>query len=469
VIPDLARLRLAFSLLRLRPFDTSTELGRSNERYRRILLTTVSGLALRGFGTILSLVTFPLVLAHLGKERFGLWSTINMLVAWATLFDFGMANGLVNLVARAHGREDPEGARRAVSTAAAALSGIALLLGLTLAVAAPLVPWGSFLASRGVVGETVVVWSVVGAFGLFIAAIPLSAVGQVFAGYQRTYVANVFSLGGAIAGFGLLLTALHADASLPWIIVASGIGPLLAATASLAWILGRGMPWLRFRWSALSRDALRALLVRSAPLFLFQIGALAVNETQPILLAHRTDLATVAEYAILLRIYLLLMSLIQTSTASVAPTLREAYERGDVRWVTAAFRQFVRLRLLLASGGVAVLLLFGNVLLRLWLRRSDVQFPLAVWAALAVLMLSATWVTAHTDILAIMDYLWPQVALVMLNGAVVIGLTYALAPRLGVLGVIIASGATTVTTLSWLVPRMVASLLRGETAAARQR
>ena len=83
-------------------------------------------------------------------------------------------------------------------------------------------------------------------------------------------------------------------------------------------------------------------------MFLFQLGALAVSETQAIILAHRCDLSIVADYSIVMRVYVLAVGLVQMSTSSFLPSFREASERGDHAWMRASFVQFVRARMILA-------------------------------------------------------------------------------------------------------------------------
>ncbi len=446
-----ANARLALSLVRLKPFETDTQLGRSNERYRRIALTTVSSLAARGIGTIIGLATVPLLLGYLGKERFGLWSTITTVVAWVALFDLGVANGLVNLISRAHGRDERDQAGRYVSTALALLLAIAAVLSLAVAAATRLVPWSDVLAVRGAVDDATVRWSVAAALGTLVIGMPLSTVPQIYAGYQKAYVTNAFTLAGTIAGFGALLLALKGGAGMPALVVAFGVGGLLASAAGLVHAFV-SMPWLRPRASALSRDAVRGLMSRSLPLFLFQIGALAVNEVQVVVLAHRCDLGTVAEYSTLMRLYLLAMGLIQVSTASFLPSFREAHERRDHAWMRTSFRNFVRVRLLLAGVAAVGLVLLGNTLLRFWLRRTDITFDARVWVTLAIVMVAVTRTAAHADLLSIMDHLWILVVLVVLNGATTIALTYWLAPSLGVFGAVIAFGAVVVVLYCWAVP-----------------
>lgn len=460
----LAQARLALSMVQLRPFDTSTELGRSNERYRRIALTTLSSFGVRGVGSVLGLVTVPLVLGYLGKERFGLWSTITTLVAWVALFDFGIASGLMNLLSRAHGRDDREAAGQQVSTAFAMLLAIAAVLALALALVAPSVSWSSLLAVRGAAPEDTVRWAAVAAVGTLVAGMPLAIVQQVYAAYQRAYVANGFVLAGMLAGFGALVACVGLGGGMPALVIAVGSGSIVGALAGFVFVLVR-MPWLRPRPSAVSREAARALLARSLPLFLFQLGALAVSETQAIVLAHRCDLAVVADYSILMRVYTLVVGVIQVSTSSFLPSFREASERGDHAWMRASFVQFVRARMALAVGAAIALGMLGNTLLRVWLRRTDIAFAPTLWIALAVLMIATCWVTAHADLLTIMDRLWVNVALVLVNGATTVALTYALAPTYRIVGVVIATGFVTAGFYSWVVPWLARAFVlrsRGE-------
>jgi O-antigen/teichoic acid export membrane protein len=446
-------------MVRLRPFGTDTPHGRSQERYRRIALTTISGLAVRAVGTVAGLVTVPMVLGYLGKERFGLWSTITTLVAWVGLFDLGIASGLVNCIARAHGRDDHEEAARYVSTALVALFSIAAVLALTVFTLSGVVPWSALLAARGAVDDETVRWSVVAALAVFAAGLPLSITSQIYAGYQRGYLANVFAIAGTLLGFAALLAVLHLDAGMPALVVAFGANALVASGLGLWFAMWVAMPWLRPRRAAVRRDALRAVMARSLPMFLFQIGALLVNETQSVILAHRCNLATVADYSLLIRLYLIAIGMIQLSTASFVPTFREAIERGERAWMRASFGHFVRARVGLAFAAGAALVIGGNPLLRLWLRREDVAFPVETWLALGVMMVAVTWASSHSDLLAITDRLWGLVALVFVNAAVTVALTYWLAPRLQVLGVVLASAAVSTLVYSWLLPWMTRPVL----------
>jgi O-antigen/teichoic acid export membrane protein len=111
------------------------------------------------------------------------------------------------------------------------------------------------------------------------------------------------------------------------------------------------------------------------------------------------------------------------------------------------------------------MILLGNRILRVWLRRDDIAYGWPVWVTLAALVLAAIWVTTFTDFMWIMDRLWQIVGLALANGAVTIALTWMLAPRYEVLGAILALLAFTATVNVWLVPRLARSLFLALPAA----
>ena len=449
-------------MARLRPFDTSTPEGRSKERYRRIALTTASSMGARGIGVLVSLATVPLALSYLGKQQFGLYATITSLLAWVTVLNFGIVNGLVNAISQAHGKDDRQAAGSYASTAFFTLVVISALLGLVFALAAPFVPWSDVLAVRGLLDEGVVMWSVIAAVGAVLVGMPLSITPQMYAGYQRMYVANLFLVLGSLLTLIGVYVAVRLEVSLPVLILVFGGAAPVVTLCNLIFVSRYQMPWLRPRISQFSRAAVRRLMTTSVPLFLFQLAALLVNQTDLVVLAHRTDLGTVAEYAIILRVYGLLVTVIALGTYSFIPSFRESYERGDHGWMRASFRRLLYLRMALAVVGTLIMMAAGNWLLRIWLGQEAVSFGLEIWAAFAVVILAVTWVTTFSELLIIMDRIWSQVVLATINGIAVVLLTYWLAPTLGILGAVLALGFVTTVAWTWLLPLMVRPVLESE-------
>jgi len=123
------------------------------------------------------------------------------------------------------------------------------------------------------------------------------------------------------------------------------------------------------------------------------------------------------------------------------------------------FFRLLGLRLVLSCTLGFLLALAGNAVLKIWLGKNAVSFLWPVWAVLAFILVVSSWGTAFSDLLTVMDRIWIQVAVVLINGAATVGLTVWLAPRLGVLGALAANGFVPLLIWSWVGPFISKSIL----------
>ena len=408
------------------------------------------------------MLTVRLVLGGLGKDVYGVWAVITAAVVWSTLLDFGLLNGLVNAIAEAFGRQDREAAITLTSTALYTLTLVAIVLAVLSAVAVPHIQWEKVLSSQGVVPENELRSSILAALGPFVAGIPLSVVRQVYAGYQRAYVTNIFTGLGALVSLGAILVASALTPSLPALVLASTIGQPIGALLHLGYMLAIDMPWLRPQLRHVSPRSMKRLLRSSLPLFLIQGGALLVNYSQPFVLAHLATYDVVADYTLLFRLYGLFGTVVVLATSPFFPAFREAFERGERAWVRRNFFRMMAVRMLAAGGLALAVVVAGNSILSLWLGAEVARFPAIVWLAFAATLIVSAWGTGFADLLTIMDRLWLQVGFVLLNGIITVVLTVVLVPHFGVLGALVAFGFTMITMWSWAGPILSKPILAAE-------
>ncbi|MEI7703042.1 MAG: oligosaccharide flippase family protein [Deltaproteobacteria bacterium] len=455
----LARARSLLRVARVEPFDEATAEGRSQERYRRIVLSTGASLAGTAVTTLVGLAIVPLLVSRMGKDFYGLWATVFSLTPWIALLDMGMVGGLVVAIAEANGRDDREGAAAGFSSAFFSLALAGVLASVALAAVVAFAPWESVVhlpagLSRSSVTAGVALVGAVAALSL-----PLGLVTQAWTGYQKAFVATSFTAGGSLLSLALLVAAVRLGGS-PFAVFAAGsLAGFVAGLASLAF-LSRAMPWMRPSPRRVSRPAFRRLLGTATPLYLFQIGSLLVNQSQRPVLSASAGLGVTAEYDLLARIYVLAITLITVSSASFAPTFRESLERGDGEWMRKTFWRLVRLRMAAAAALCLGIVLGGNAVLRLWLGRQDFQFALPVWLTLAALILAAVWASPFFELLTILDRIWPQVAVVLVQGPLTVGLTWYLGSRYGVLGALLALVTPTVVVSGWVIPALAWNTVR---------
>ena len=353
-------------LLRLKPFDTSTEQGRSQERYRRAALTTFTSVAARTLTVITSLIAVRLTVRYLGTERYGLWMTITSVVVMMSFADLGIGNGLLNCISEAHGKDDRESAHRYVSSAFFILSGVAVLLLGLFAFAYPFVPWPrvfnvSSAAAMREAGPAVVVF-----FSCFALNMPLDVVQRVQTGHQEGFETNLWVVAGNLTGFILLLEAMHLKGGLPWLVLAMSGGPLLGILGNWIHQFGWTRPWLLPRWSCWDPAAARKIVGTGAMFMLIQACGIFTVAVDNIIITQNLGPEAVTQYAVPMRMFLIVRTLAQMFVMPLWPAYGEAIARGDLKWVKTTVMRSVALSALSFGPIVLGLAVFGKSIVHVW-------------------------------------------------------------------------------------------------------
>lgn len=445
-------------LFRLRPFDTSTDRGRALERYRRATLITATSFLARALTAAVSVVSLPLTMGYLGKERYGMWAAISALLTWAVLADFGVARGLQNHLAEAYGKNDPKGAAEYMSTAFFTLLFIALGLGAVFVGGLFVVPWHRVLNVDDPKLVAELRPTIAAVVFVFLAGFPLNVVGQAYAAYQRAHVANLFSIAGSVISLGLLVGVIKLKLGLPWLILATGGFGVSMTVVNLAYI-AHDMPWLWPRYRDASKATLRELMKISGPMLLIQLGGMLISEIQILLVAQTLGVALVADYTIFQRVFSVPVLVVAMIEAPYPAMYRESYARGDVEWCRTAFRRLQRIKLGLSTLGLGLLMVGGNLAARI-LSSGTVRFDLAVWIAAGVMLIVGNWNGGYTHLFMSVDRLWTLVVTMALNAIVTFPLTWVFAKSHGIVGVIGATTAFSLFITAWLMPWLARDLFR---------
>ena len=399
------------ALVRLQPFDTSTEAGRAQERHRRVALTALASALAKIISVGTALISVPLTLHYLGPERYGLWMTISSLVAILAFADLGIGNGMLNAISAAHGRDDRAAIRGYVSSGFYVLSAVALGLLLLFAAAYQHVPWPALFnvktdIARSEVGPAVAVF-----FTCFALAIPVAIVQRVQMALQRGFLASLWQCLASTLGLIGVLVAIHHEAGLPWLVLAFVGAPLLVAAMNSLVFFGRMQPEIAPVRAAASRDA-AAYLLRTGVLFLvLQVVAAVTYASDNLIIAHLLGAPAVADYAVPERMFSLITMVLAMVLAPLWPAYGEAIARGDVEWVRRTLRRSVTIAVSLSALVSAALVMLGPWLIHAWVGT-------AVLPSLLLLVGLAAWKTVEAGGSALA---------VFLNGAHVVRLQVVMA------------------------------------------
>ena len=218
----------------LRPGDMSTPEGRSAERHRRAVLSSLAAAAAKMISVGAALVSVPLTLHYLGPERYGMWMTMSSFIAMLSFADLGMGNGLLNAVAEANGRDDRAAIRGLVSSAYAALTAVAVAMGIIAATVYPFVPWPKLFNVQSELATNEAGPAMAGFPACFALSIPFGVVQRVQTGLQQGFRSGLWQCGASLLSLAALLAAIRMEAGLPVLVLALLAAPLAINAANAA-------------------------------------------------------------------------------------------------------------------------------------------------------------------------------------------------------------------------------------------
>jgi O-antigen/teichoic acid export membrane protein len=352
--------------LRLRPFDTTTAEGRSDERYRRIAWSTALSTTARFVGMGTGFISVPLVGGYLSADSYGIWLQMSSFVAALGPLDLGIGLGLLTVVSDAYGRDDSEAARRAISTAIAMLGTIGGTVMAVFGIAFFVVPWAHVFGvhTQPAISEAGPAAAVlVGAFAI---GLPLGVVGTVQLALQTGYISSAWAIVGNLASLAATILIISMHGSLPVLMLAMTCVGLPLAIVNGWFLFRRQRPWLMPRIRDVDPRAARSLL-RTGSLFLvLQIAGLVAFSLDNVVIAQIMGADAVKQYAVPTKLFVLAPTLLSFVLVPLWPAYRESMARGDAGWVRRALRRSIILAALVNIPSTVVLVLAGPFIIQIW-------------------------------------------------------------------------------------------------------
>lgn len=295
-------------------------------------------LSARGVSILASFLTVPLVLHHLGHERYGIWMAAIALSAAFAVADGGITKALIARVSEAKGASDTALIRALIGSSLAAVLGFtALFLVITLTIIATVNWRWAFNLSTSEIGREAaqVVSAICVSFAL---SMPATAIRESRLGLMEGARVSLWDLAGTTVAFLSVVAAVSLDAGLVAIAALwSGIPVLVRYVSSAAYLIGRGRQYLP-RVSDVRSSLIRHVLKGGGVYCIFALAqAVAMNSDQ-LLIARLIGPAAVAEYAVVQRLFAQAQVIAVLFLAAQWPAYGDARGRGDLQWIKSQLR-----------------------------------------------------------------------------------------------------------------------------------
>jgi O-antigen/teichoic acid export membrane protein len=423
----------------------------SKERNRRFFWSVVSALCTRPLAVVISLVSVPIFFKNLGKERYGLYESLGAVAVWFGMTNAGLGLGLLNKLTDCYVSGNKELARKYVTTILFALPAIALAVIVGLSVVTPFVPWGKvFPMSTGVTSET--------AWGFWWAGV-ITAIGVVvgcnnslYMGYQEIVRANLWDAVAKIATLLACIGFAFTHFGVVGAIFATAGAPTLIRAINMLWILGYEKPFLRPKIAAFDWTLLRVLLTEGSLLLVLQLSAIALFQTDKVIIGIVRGPAEVPEFSVVGRLYFTAYGVFVLLIGPLWPTAAEAIRRGDLPWVSSTLRR----SLLIGCGGMAcigvVMFFFGDKLVNIWTRGGQPTVSRAMIVGLTATFMMRSWTECQSIVLNAANVLAPQARVLVSNAVLNCVAAVILVHYYGALGAAWSIPISTALTSGWAYP-----------------
>lgn len=397
--------------------------------------TTVNYLG-QGFLLVLTFITAPYTVHHLGPELFGILALVQVTAGFAGLLNLGIGRALTKYVSELFWQGEFNQINRLFQTAwatcvLAGVVGLALLIG-------PRETIGRLFFRGGPeVNDAVIAFALyVAAFGLFTSML-LEAISALPAALQRFGICNAVNvLAGTVRCLGPVIV-LACGLSIKAVLVVSLASNLLAVAvfAIVSRTLIPGLSLLpSFSW-----PAFRKLVTFSLPLLLSALFALVVTRVDRFILAYYLPLAAVTFYTLPYSISEKAAIGVANITSVVFPFTSELNSMGAHDKVHELYLRSTKMLTLVTLPITALLMTIPGLILRYWLGPEYA----AQGAVTLALLGAATFINAAGAVATVTSLgvgrAWMPATFAFASTAINLGSNLLLIPRYGINGAAFAS------------------------------
>lgn len=344
-----------------------------NERTSKIKKNVVIMLGIKGVSLLISLLYVPLLLHSMNAVNYGIWLTLTSLIAWISMFDIGLGNGLRNKLSIALANGNKQLGRTYVSTAYICISALVLILIILFVAIQQFVSWQDILNATAVDKKQLdlLVFIVFAAFGL---QFVLNLINSILLAMQMPAFSSFILMAGQLFSFivvFILVKIFHVNSLL-----------ILGGTISLippAVMLVSSIILFKSKYKDISPSfkyfniyKIKDILSLGIKFFIIQIITIVLYQTNNLIITHTVGNSAVVEYNVA---YKYMHVLVMVFTIIVTPlwsATTEAYTKKDFAWIKGINRQMRKIVIIMACIGL-VMLIASKQVYEIWLGNNELN------------------------------------------------------------------------------------------------
>ena len=324
----------------------------------------------------------PLAISYLGKENYGIWLTLSSVIAWFSLFDIGLGNGLRNKFAEARALGKDHDARAFVSTAYYTIGTIVVVLVAGFISLNQLLDWNQiFNTSSDLSGELSLLLPVV--FGFFGLQLVSKLIVSIFQAEQHHSIQNKVQFFGQVLSLMVvwLLTLAEGNSLLLFGSLYASFPVLVLLALNVFAFRGRYKAY-RPSFSLCKKAYLSEITGLGLKFFIIQIAAVVLFSTDNFIITQLFGPAEVVPYNVAFKYFSIVTMGYSILIAPYWSSFTEAYAKQDLDWIRGSVSRIQKIWFLVPVA-LSLMVLLSNWFYRIWVGET-VKVPIELSIAMAV-------------------------------------------------------------------------------------
>jgi O-antigen/teichoic acid export membrane protein len=324
----------------------------------------------KALGICCRLITIPLLINHLGQERYGLWVTIASFSAYVLILDFGIGSSLINKLTVLYTSFDRDNADVFVSSALLVLSSVVVCCGILAFLIIPNIDWGVlFKLSNDELGREAL-WSVSIVLLIFFLQLPFSIILKIPYAMQEGWLTESYQILGTVISLVGIVLGVLVGAGFNVIIISLAGSTLFSEVFLLTHLLLSGK--YRFVLPSLSKfiEHFGDLSRASLDFMLMQTVSILVNNLQFTLLAVYKGAGAVASYGLITQVLIALQVPFSALQQPMWTRMAQSAYHSEHKNILEMLKRYIRCAAIYSLLAACIMLFMINPIFAIMLHKS---------------------------------------------------------------------------------------------------
>lgn len=357
---------------------------------KNLINNVVISFIIKGIGLFVALFTMPSYIKFFDNELvLGVWFTALSILNWILTFDFGISNGLRNLLVKPLKKNNEKEIKYYISSTYFSILIIVLIFLVTSLIVFPHLNWNNlFNISPNIVNEKTMLFMCQVLFIGVLCNFLLNIINSIFYAMQKSFVPSLNNLISTI--LILIFINLFNSSDITTNIyslsivnaVFSNITLIILTIVLFSTKLKKCRPNIHY----FSTKYAKKIINLGLTFFLLQILTVLMYGVNEILISNLTVPSNVVQYQAYNKIFSLISTLFNLAITPVWSAIRESCIEKDVAWIKRIHKNFNIIFIVLVIGEFAIIPML-QFILDIWLEKGyiEVNYLYAIIFALASL------------------------------------------------------------------------------------